>query len=182
MANKIIIVGNSGSGKTWLGERMARLLGVRYIALDVIFWEAGGYNRKRGTHEVQTDLEEIQNFGTWLVEGVFGHLVDVLIAFADTLIYMDLPWEECKKNLLSRGSESSRQLDPKKAEENFHALLEWAEAYETRDSKASKMYHDFLFASFSGDKYRICSRDDAEQLLKSLPTKAFSGSQKARSC
>jgi adenylate kinase family enzyme len=180
MMNKIIIVGNSGSGKTWLGERAARLLGIRHIALDVIFWEAGGYNRKRGSHEVQADLEEIQSSGTWLVEGVFGHLADVFMAFTDTLIYMDLPWEECKKNLLSRGSESSRQLDPKKAEENFHALLEWAAAYETRDSKASKMYHDFLFASFSGDKYRICSRDDAEQLLKRLPTKAFSGSQKAR--
>ena len=163
-----------------MGERMARLFGIRHIALDVIFWEDGGYNRKRDAHEIQADLREIQNFGTWLVEGVFGHLVDVLMAFTDTLIYMDLPWEECKKNLLSRGSESSRQLDPKKAEENFHALLEWAEAYETRDSKASKTYHDFLFASFSGDKYRICSRDDSEQLLKSLPTKAFSGSQKAR--
>jgi len=124
MVNKIIIVGNSGSGKTWMSERMARLLGIRHITLDVIFWEAGGYNRKRDAHEIQADLKEIQNSSTWLVEGVFGHLVDVLMAFTDTLIYMDLPWEECKKNLLSRGSESSRQLDPKKAEENFHALLE----------------------------------------------------------
>jgi adenylate kinase family enzyme len=180
MMNKIIIVGNSGSGKTWLGARMAHLLGVRHIALDVIFWESGGYNRKRDACEVQADLQKIHSSGTWLVEGVFGHLADVFISFADTLIYMDLPWEECKKNLLSRGSESSRQLDPKKAEENFHALLEWAEAYKTRGSKASKMYHDFLFDNFSGDKYRICSRDDAEQLLERLPTKAFSGSQKAR--
>jgi adenylate kinase family enzyme len=180
MINKIIIIGNSGSGKTWLGERMARLLGIRHIALDDIFWEAGGYNRKRDAHEVETGLKKIQNSGTWLVEGVFGQLADVLMAFADILIYMDLPCEECKKNLLSRGSESSRQLDPKKAEENFNALLEWAEAYETRDSKASKMYHDFLFVSFSGEKFRICSRDDAEQLLKSLPTQAISGSQKLR--
>lgn len=178
--NKIIIVGNSGSGKTWLGERTARLLGIRHIALDIIFWEAGGYNRKRDAQEIQADLKEIKNSSTWLVEGVFGHLLDMLMDFTDTLIYMDLPWEECKKNLLSRGSESSRQLDPKKAEKNFHALLEWAEAYETRDGKASKMYHDTFFASFSGDKYRICSRDDAEQLLKMLPTKACSGSQNAR--
>lgn len=178
--NKIIIFGNSGSGKTWLGERTARHLEIRHIALDVIFWEACGYNRKRDAHEIQTDLKEIQNSGTWLVEGVFGHLLDVLMAFTDTLIYMDLPWEECKKNLLSRGSESSRQLDPKKAEKNFHALLEWAEAYETRDGKASKIYHDTLFESFSGDKYRICNRDDAEQLLKILLIKACSGSQNAR--
>jgi len=174
--NQIIIVGNSGSGKTWLGERTARLLGIRHIALDAIFWETGGYSRKRDAHQVQADLQEIQKSVTWLVEGVFGHLLDVLMAFADTLIYMDLPWGERKTNLLHRGPESSGQLDPKKAEVNFHAMLEWAEAYETRDSKASKTYHDFLFARFSGDKYRICSRDDAEQLLKRLSAKAFSGS------
>jgi adenylate kinase family enzyme len=168
--NKIIIVGNSGSGKTWLGKRTALLLGIRHITLDSIFWEPGGYNRKRDAHEIQADLKEIQNSDTWLVEGVFGHLVDELMAFSDTLIYMNLPWEECKINLLSRGSESAKQRDPRKAEENFNALIEWAAAYETRDSKASKIYHDFLFDGFSRDKYRVCSRDDAEQLLKSLPT------------
>ena len=163
---KIIIIGNSGSGKTWLGEKMAAVLGIAHISLDSIFWQLGGYNRKRNDVEIETDLKRIQDSESWLAEGVFGHLADQLVPFADALIYIDMPWEECRSNLLNRGSESSRQLDPVKAEENFQALLKWASAYETRDSKASKKYHDLLFGCFSGERYVVRSRDEAHLLLE----------------
>jgi len=162
---KIIIIGNSGSGKTWLGKKMATVLGILHTSLDTIFWEPGGFNRKRNDVEIETDLKRIQDSESWLVEGVFGHLVDPLLPFSDGLIYMDMPWEECRNNLLNRGSESSRQLDPMKAEENFQALLKWASAYETRDSKASKKYHGLLFGRFSGERYVVRSRGEAHQLL-----------------
>jgi len=165
---KIIIIGNSGSGKTWLGEKMATFLGIPHISLDSIFWEPGGYNRKRNDVEIGTDLNRIQTSESWLAEGVFGHLVDSLVPFADALIYIDTPWEECRSNLLNRGSESSRQLDPMKAEENFQALLEWASSYETRDSKASKKYHDLLFERFSVERHLIRNRDEAHQLLEKI--------------
>ena len=166
--NKVIIIGNAGSGKTWLGKRMAAVLGVPHVALDSIFWEPGGYNLKRKGSAVEADLKGIQDSECWIAEGVFGHLVDHIISFADTLVYLDLPWEECRSSLLIRGSESSRQLDPKKAEENFQALLEWASAYESRDSKASKRYHGLLFEAFAGRKYRVRNRGDAEQLLEKI--------------
>lgn len=60
------------------------------------------------------------------------------------------------------------QLDYKKAEENFQALLEWASKYDTRDSKASKMYHCLLFDSFSGEKYRVCNRGEINEQLSIL--------------
>ena len=148
--NRIIIIGNSGSGKTWLGKKLATLIRIPYIALDGIFWEPGGYNIQRKDVDVEADFRKIQKSQYWVVEGVFGHLVDHLISFGDTLIYLDLPWEECKKNLLIRGSESSKQLDRKKAEDNFQELLKWASEYGIRDSKASKKYHNWLFETFSG--------------------------------
>jgi adenylate kinase family enzyme len=165
---RIIIIGNSGYGKTWLGERIAALLGIPPIGLDSIFWEPGGYNRKKDEQEIQADLKRIQASDSWLAEGVFGHLFSELIAFADTLIYTGLTWEQCRKNLINRGSESSRQLDPKKAEKNFQALLDWASVYEIRNSKASKNYHSTLFDGFVGDKHRVRSRDEADPLLKRM--------------
>lgn len=92
---KVIVIGNAGSGKTWLGKKMAAALGIPHIPLDSIFWMPGGYNLKRKDPEVEADLKRIQGSECWLAEGVFGHLVDQLISFADTLIYLDLPWEEC---------------------------------------------------------------------------------------
>ncbi|MFH2047464.1 MAG: AAA family ATPase [Pseudomonadota bacterium] len=164
--NKIIIIGNSGSGKTWLGKKLASVLGISHISLDNIFWEPGGYNRKRDDFDVEADIKRIQSYESWIAEGVFGHLIEPLTVFADTLIYINLPWCECKNNLLNRGSESSMQLDPRKAEENFQSLFEWASAYETRDSKASKRYHSFLFESFSGQKHMVSNRDEFDRLIE----------------
>lgn len=147
---------------------MATILGIPHIALDGIFWNPGGYNLKREDSEVGADLRKIQESECWVVEGVFGHLVEQLVSFGDTFIYLDLPWEECRKSLMRRGSESSRQLDPQKAEENFLALLEWASKYDTRDSKASSGYHGLLFDGFAGEKYRVCSRGEVDRFLAKI--------------
>jgi len=164
--NKIIIIGNSGSGKTWLGNRLSSILGIPHILLDNIFWEPGGYNIKRSESDVEVGIKSIQNAECWVSEGVFGHLVEPLIAFADTLIYINLPWGECRNNLIKRGSESSRQLEPKRAEENFQSLLKWASEYEVRDSKASKGFHNLLFEKFSRQKYMLINREEMDQLIE----------------
>ncbi len=44
---KILILGNSGSGKSWLGEKLASALDVQHIEMDRIFWEPGSSNIKR---------------------------------------------------------------------------------------------------------------------------------------
>jgi hypothetical protein len=71
--------------------------------------------------------------------------------------------EECRKNLIGLGSEGSPRLDRIDGEKDFQALLERASLYHTRDGTASRVYHDFLFDSFEGDKYRICSREEADR-------------------
>ncbi len=162
---KILIIGNSGSGKTWLGNRLSAVLEIPHFGLDNIFWEPGGHNHKKGEADVTAELREIQKAPSWIVEGVFGHLADQLSAFADTIVYLDLPWDECRNNLLKRGAESSSTPDPINAENNLHLLLDWASAYDTRDSKASKKYHCLLFESFRGVQHRIKSRDAIDQFI-----------------
>ena len=145
---------------------MATGLNIPHISLDEIFWEPGGYNMKRNDVDVEADIKKIQDSKSWVVEGVFGHLMDHLVSFADTFIHLDLPWAECKQNLLIRGSKSSKQLDRNKAKKNFQALLEWASQYDTRKSKASKNYHSSLFDNFEGETYRICNRGEVYRVLK----------------
>jgi adenylate kinase family enzyme len=166
--NRIVITGNSGSGKTWLGNRISIVLAIPCIALDKVFWEPGGYNIKRSDPDIEAELKQIQSCSSWVVEGVFGSLIDELISYADTVVFLDLSWEECKTNLVARGSESSKQLDRRRAEENFQVLIEWASAYYIRDSKASNKYHTFLFDTFGGNKYRVSSRDEIMLLWQTI--------------
>ena len=120
---KILIIGNSGSGKSWLGKRLATVCNVPYVALDRLFWEPGGYNVKRCKTLVAQDLTQLQGTDTWLIEGVFGQMAEDMLPYADTLFFLDLPWEECRSNLLARGSESARQRDPAVRNKAFRNCL-----------------------------------------------------------
>lgn len=48
---RTLIIGNSGSGKSWLAERIANRLGSVYVDLDLIHWLPGGYNAARPMDE-----------------------------------------------------------------------------------------------------------------------------------
>lgn len=49
---KIVIIGNSGSGKTWLAKKLATNT-TEIIHLDDLFWLPGGFDRKRSKEEVR---------------------------------------------------------------------------------------------------------------------------------
>jgi adenylate kinase family enzyme len=44
---RIIIIGNSGSGKTWLARQLAEDAPCPVIHLDDIFWEPGGFDKPK---------------------------------------------------------------------------------------------------------------------------------------
>ncbi len=100
---RILIIGNSGSGKSWLGTRLAAICHVSYVAMDKLFWEPSGYNVKRCKKLVALDLARLQGTHAWLVEGVFGQMAEEMGPYADPLFFLELPCEECRSNLLVRG-------------------------------------------------------------------------------
>ncbi|WP_234782732.1 AAA family ATPase, partial [Vibrio anguillarum] len=155
---KILIIGNSGSGKSWLSGQLSKRLRLKEVHLDSVVWEPGGYNQKRSPETIKSELVKLSMDPSWIVEGVFGALIEELIPHADTLLFLDLNWAVCKASLLARGSESSKQLDVVEADKNFKELLTWASEYSIRTSKTSRQFHDYLFSNFSGTKVRFTSR------------------------
>ncbi|ENM5787998.1 AAA family ATPase [Vibrio metoecus] len=163
--NKILIVGNSGSGKSWLSAQLSRKLQLHEVNLDSIVWEPGGYNRKRSPEAIENEIVCLRSQHSWVVEGVFGALAEQLIPFADTLLFLDLEWSVCENSLKARGSESSNQLDVKQAEKNFSELLKWASEYSIRESKSSLQFHQQLFSDFHGNKVRFTTRSQINAFL-----------------
>ncbi|WP_273978012.1 hypothetical protein [Vibrio parahaemolyticus] len=76
---KILIIGNSGSGKSWLSKQLSRKLQLQEVNLDSIVWEPGGYNQKRSTGAIENEIASIKSQCNWVVEGVFGALAEQLI-------------------------------------------------------------------------------------------------------
>jgi adenylate kinase family enzyme len=123
---KIVIIGNSGSGKTWLAEKLCNEQN-KLIHLDNYFWKPGGFNIKREKTEIKILIKESLLNQEWVAEGVFGELINYYIPKAKQLIWLDMPWSLCHKRLMQRGSESKKFMNRSQSTEGLKQLIEWAQ-------------------------------------------------------
>jgi adenylate kinase family enzyme len=123
---KTVIFGNSGSGKTWLAKNIGEKWNSPVIHLDEIFWLPGGFNVKRSPTEVEVLVEAKRLTGEWVVEGVYGKLARQFMQSASAIVWLDMPWEVCKRRLRSRGSESKVHMGREQSQKGCQELVEWA--------------------------------------------------------
>jgi adenylate kinase family enzyme len=168
---RIVIIGNSGSGKTYLAQRLSGYYGYPIVHLDKLFWEPGGFNVKRPKEIVCAEIATLVQDENWIVEGVFGELAQAFFANAEQLIWLDLDQETCLNSLLQRGSEGFNQLDQQSAAENFQKLLTWAAAYWQREDLRSQRGHALLFEQFNGKKICLKTRGEVNDFIGTLSNK-----------
>jgi adenylate kinase family enzyme len=166
--HRIIIIGNSGSGKTYLAQRLSDHFGHPLIHLDELFWEPGGFDVKRPKALVFADVARLAQGERWIVEGVFGELAQEFCPRADRMIWLDLDWTTCEQSLLQRGSRSATQQDPQAAEASFERLLTWAAAYPHRDGPRSQRGHQRIFEQFQGDRTRLTTRTEVTSFVAAM--------------
>lgn len=161
---KAIIIGNAGSGKTWLATRLVDGINKPTVHLDELFWEPGGFDAKRDQEEVDRLIEESKRTASWVVEGVFGELAERYFAEAELLIWLDIDWETCKTRLLVRGSESKRHLGREQSEEGLKRLVDWASHYYDRRDLRSFVGHQSLMEKFPGKTLRLTSEEEVNRI------------------
>jgi adenylate kinase family enzyme len=162
---KTVIVGNSGSGKTWLAAKLAATTEVPVVHLDELFWQPGGFDQKKKPTETASLIESARRDSGWVVEGVFGELAAEFLVDADVLVWLDLDWAICEARLLARGSESKAHMARTQSEAGLVKLLDWASTYRSRDDARSFSGHFALFKAFDGPKARLWSEGDVDALL-----------------
>jgi adenylate kinase family enzyme len=173
---KVVIIGNSGSGKTWLARELSSGASVPLIRLDEIFWEPGGFDRKRSSEDMVSLVRDSKLGENWVVEGVFGELAKHYLDEAEILIWLDLPWRVCKARLLQRGSESKQHMSRDQSEQGLQALLAWASGYYSRTDLRSHEGHKALFNEFSSTKVWLKDEPSVQKLLVSVKQFARGGS------
>ena len=156
---RTVILGNSGSGKSWLAVRIAEALGCRVVDLDAIHWEPDGYGVAR-EKDVAIDMVRQEASGlAWVIEGVFGWLAQKALPRATALIWLDLPVVECLDNIRHRGLRRGGDAA------SFEALLGWAADYECRQTSSSHVGHARMFTAFPGQKLRLISRHNVDRFI-----------------
>ncbi|EAY71753.1 hypothetical protein BDAG_04599 [Burkholderia dolosa AU0158] len=149
---RTLIVGNSGSGKSWLAERIAGRMGSTCIDLDSIHWLPGGYNVARERNEAVRLLRDAAKAERWVIEGIYGSLVDEIRTDSTALIWLCLDEGECIENIRRRGIRRGGDAA------SFAALLDWAATYRSRQGSSSYIGHQKLFDDYGADKQVLRSR------------------------
>ncbi|MEZ0167466.1 AAA family ATPase [Microvirga sp. TS319] len=145
-------MGNGGCGKTWLARKLGDVFGHRVIHLDDLHWEPGNYGIVRDRTLRDKDVQIAREADYWIMEGVYGQLIQMALGRATTLIWLDLPEEECIANIRRRGIQGGG------SQTRFQDLLQWVAEYGTRTNWNSFKGHKWLFDGFSGPKALLRNR------------------------
>lgn len=154
---RTLVIGNSGSGKSWLAERLAGSLGCAWVDLDLLHWEPGGYNVARKRDEVVALARGAASAESWVIEGIYGWIVSDLLPMATSLVWIRLDESECVANIRQRGMRRGA------SERSFEGLLKWAETYRGRGGSSSYAAHESIYCSFAREKHCLQSREEIKQ-------------------
>lgn len=73
---KVLVFGNSGSGKSTYAKALAARERIPHLDLDTIVWEPGQIAVLRPADAIRASLEQfIAGNATWVIEGCYGDLM-----------------------------------------------------------------------------------------------------------
>lgn len=100
--NKIYIVGNVGSGKTTLANKLSKNLNIKNYELDSLVWDDSKESIRRTDEEILKLFKNVINNDKWIIEDSGRDIFKEGIKEADLVILLDLSNKIIKIRLLKR--------------------------------------------------------------------------------
>jgi adenylate kinase family enzyme len=150
---RLVVIGNSGSGKSTWARRTASEHGLAVLELDSIVWEPHQIAVERPAAAARAELAAfIAANPAWVIEGCDGDLAEAALPACTELVFMNPGAQACVANNRRRPWEPHKYDSPEDQERKLPYLLAWVESYYTRDDVRSYAWHRRLFDAFAGDK------------------------------
>lgn len=104
IGRRIHVIGNSSSGKSTLGERLARLLDVPFVELDALNWEPNWVAlNTTNPQEFERRIREATAGDGWVVAGSYQSFSQRLFwSRLDTVVWLDLPLPQLVRRVIVR--------------------------------------------------------------------------------
>ena len=128
---RVMIIGSGGSGKSVFALRLAERTGLPVIHLDREYWRPGWQPTPEDEWEAR--IRELVSRDRWILDGNFGRTIQIRLAAADTVVFLDLPRLVCLRNVIRRWaryrSEARPDMTPGNAEKLDLKFLQWIWGY-----------------------------------------------------
>lgn len=162
MPRKILVFGNSGSGKSTLARKLAVTENLAHLDLDNYAWLDTIPPQRAPVQESNARLQEfVRAEETWVIEGCYTDLLELLVCEANEIIFLNLPIETCIENARNRPWEPHKYESRQKQDENLSMLLDWIAQYEKRDDVFSYGAHLTFYNEFPGKKTMLTDNNES---------------------
>jgi adenylate kinase family enzyme len=150
---KVLVFGNSGSGKSTYARSLATRKGLAHLDLDTIVWEPGKIAVQRSNESVAASLQGfIDSHAAWVIEGCYGELVRAASAHCTLLVFLNPGIDACLANNLKRPWEQQKYASLEAQNAMLNQLQEWVAGYYQREGAWSYRDHREIFDAFTGPK------------------------------
>jgi adenylate kinase family enzyme len=109
-ARRILVLGSSGSGKTYLSERLAEILGLGVIHLDAHFWRPD--ERPQPDEKWREIVSSLCRREAWIMDGTYERSLDLRIPRADAIIVLECAPNRCLAHVIERQDRTKHQPRP----------------------------------------------------------------------
>lgn len=168
---RIVIVGNAGSGKSTMARLLGKRLGVDAIHLDALFWQPGW--TKPDAEAFRTCVREAVAGDRWVCEGNYDQRTfDLRLPRADVFIWMDTPRWICLRRVILRSVLNRPRPDipahcKERLDEEFLTFLKYVWTFDRRYRariEAARLAHGPSLAVV-----RLRSAREVARFVRNLP-------------
>lgn len=167
---RILVIGNSGAGKSTWARRLAARLGLPLWHLDQVYWGPSWQEPDPAAFERR--VRDIAREPAWIIDGNFARTLPIRLASADAVVWLDLPTRVCLTGVLARWLRYRGHVRPDMAvgcPEKVDLDFLWYVATWRRKHGAG-MWAALRHAELRGVTiYRLTTRAQIESLLESWP-------------
>lgn len=148
---RVVVLGNSGSGKTTMARRLVEEEHLEHLDLDLIAWKEPGV-RLPLAKSVARLRRWIEAHPRAVIEGSYGSLAEAALPWCDELRFLNPGVEACVAHCRARPWEPEKYPTREEQDRTLAFLLDWVRRYDTRDDEYGLAAHRAVFEAFEGTK------------------------------